>query len=115
MTDEEQQSLLDILGDRHARRILQETMSEPMSADQLSEACDISPQSVYRRTDELTAHGLLETEMEYDADGHHYTTFTADPTQIVIEITEEEIDTTTTRTERMSDRLTEFVNQVRDR
>jgi predicted transcriptional regulator len=112
MTDDHQQTILSVLGDKHARNILQATMSEPMSADQLSEVCDISTQSVYRRTDALTASGLLETELQHDADGHHYKTFSADPTQIVVEITEEDVDTTVTRTEPMADRLAEFVNQV---
>lgn len=114
MTDEEQKPLLKILSDEHARKILQETMKQPMSADELSEACDISPQSVYRRTDPLTAHGLLSTQMEYDADGHHYRTYTADPTQIVVDITEEDVNVAIAQQERMTDRFIEFVNHVRD-
>ncbi|SFS66926.1 ArsR/SmtB family transcription factor [Halostagnicola kamekurae] len=114
MTDEEQNSLLNILSDEHTRNILQETMKEPMSADELSEACDISPQSVYRRTDPLTEHGLLDARMEYDADGHHYRTYTADPTQIVVEITAEDINVAISQQERMTDRFIEFVNHVRN-
>ncbi|MFD1632929.1 ArsR/SmtB family transcription factor (plasmid) [Haloplanus ruber] len=114
MPDEEQQHLLNILSDEHARTILQETMNRPMSADELSDACGISPQSVYRRTETLTKHGLLDTEMEYDTEGHHYRTFTADSTQIVVDITADDVAVTVTQQEPMADRLAEFVDHVRD-
>ncbi len=114
MTDDELSDALKILGDEHTIKILQETMKRPMSADELSDVCNISPQSVYRRTDELTSYGLLDTEMEYDEDGHHFQTFTADPTQIVIGISEENANMTVTKRESMTDRLSEFIHQVRD-
>lgn len=114
MTDEELSDVLTILGDEHAREILQATMKRPMSADELSDACNISPQSVYRRTDELSSYGLLETELEYDEDGHHFRTYTADPTRIVIAISEENTDVTISRRERMADRFSEFIDRVRD-
>lgn len=114
MTDGDLGGLLEILSDEHARMILRETMKRPMSADELSDACDLSPQSVYRRTDQLTSLGLLDTEMQYDSEGHHFRTYTADPTRIVIDVAEDDVDVTVSQRERMADRFTEFVNQVRD-
>ncbi|WP_434531485.1 ArsR/SmtB family transcription factor (plasmid) [Haloarcula sp. NS06] len=114
MTDEELSGILNILSDEHARNILQETMKRPMSADELSEICNISTQTVYRRTDKLSSYGLLDTEMEYDEDGHHFQIYTADPAQIVIGISEEDANVTISKRERMSDRFSEFINQVRD-
>lgn len=115
MTDEELSGLLTLLGDEHSRKILQETMKQPMSADELSDVCGISSQSIYRRTDELSSYDLLDAEKRYDEDGHHFRTYTADPTQIVIGISEESTDVTVSRREKMADRLSEFVTQVRDR
>jgi len=89
-------------------------MNQPMSADELSDVCGISPQSVYRRTDTLTDHGLLDTEMRYDTEGHHFRTYTADPTQIVVDITEDDVAVTISQQAQMTDRFTEFVNHVRD-
>jgi predicted transcriptional regulator len=114
MTDEELSDVLKTLSDEHSRKILQETMKRPMSANELSDVCDISTQSVYRRTDELTSHGLLQMEMEYDEDGHHFRTFSADPTRIVIGISEQHTDVTISKQEQMADRFSEFINQVRD-
>jgi hypothetical protein len=53
-------------------------------------------------------------EMEYDEDGHHFRTFNADPTRIVIGISEQHTDVTISKQERMADRFSEFINQVRD-
>jgi predicted transcriptional regulator len=114
MTTEELSDVLNILSDEQSRKILQETMERPMSAEELSEVCDISPQSVYRRTDELSSYGLLDTELEYDEDGHHFRTYLADPTQIVIDISEEKTDVAISRQKRMADRFSEFVKQVKD-
>jgi predicted transcriptional regulator len=114
MTDQELSDLLNILADDHARQILQETMVQPMSADELSDVCGISPQSVYRRTDELSSYGLVETQTEYDDDGHHFQTYTADQTQIMIDISEEKTELTMSKREKMADRFSEFISQVRD-
>jgi predicted transcriptional regulator len=114
MTDEELSDILKLLSDEHSRKILQETMRQPMSAEELSEVCDISPQSVYRRTDKLSSYDLLDTEMEHDEDGHHFQMYTADPTQIVIGISEENADVTISKREKMADRFSEFINQVRN-
>lgn len=114
MTNEELSDVLKILSDEHSRKILQETMKRPMSADELSDVCNISPQSIYRRTDELSSYGLLDTEMEYDEEGHHFQTYTADPTRIVIGISEENTELSISKQEKMADRFSEFINQVRD-
>jgi predicted transcriptional regulator len=115
MTNEDLSNILEILSDEHSRKILQETMKRPMSAEELSDVCDISPQSVYRRTDKLSSYDLLDAEMEYDEDGHHFQMYTADPTQVVIGISEENTDMTISKRERMADRFSEFIRQVRDK
>ncbi|MXR52972.1 helix-turn-helix domain-containing protein [Halovenus sp. WSH3] len=114
MSNEELRRLLDVLSDRHTVKILQETMDEPKSAKKLSEVCDISPQSVYRRTDELTSLGLMETEKRYDPDGHHFTVFSSSPAKVSVEITEETVNITVTTEETMADRLTDFITRSND-
>jgi len=115
MTDEEKSNILKMLSDEHTREILKQTMKRPMSADELSEECGISPQSIYRRTDKLTSYNLIETRMEVDPDGHHFKTYTASPTQVAVEITEESTEVTVTQREQMSERLSDFIRQVRNR
>ena len=94
--------------------MLQETMKEPKSAERLSEICDISPQSVYRRTDKLTALGLMETEKRYDPDGHHFTVFRSAPTEISVVVSEDGVELAVSKQETMADRFTEFITGAND-
>lgn len=63
--------ILALLDDEYARAILGETSAQPMSATELSDRCDASRSTIYRRIDRLTDCDLLEERMRYDPDGHH--------------------------------------------
>lgn len=64
--------LLDLLDDECARTILTETSVEPMSANTLSERCDVSPSTIYRRLDRLQACSLVDEQLRPQPDGNHY-------------------------------------------
>lgn len=68
-------SLLELLGDELARRILALTSVEALSADELSHRCDISQPTVYRRLKALAAQNLVEQRAAYDDDGNHFKTY----------------------------------------
>lgn len=70
--DCETAELLDLLNDECARTILTETSAEPMSANTLSERCDVSPSTIYRRLDRLQACGLVDEQLRPQPDGNHY-------------------------------------------
>ncbi|MDG5817341.1 winged helix-turn-helix domain-containing protein [Natronococcus sp. A-GB7] len=63
--------VLDLLADPYARRILTAANDEPMTAKALSEACDASLPTIYRRVDTLDEQGLLEETRVVDSDGSH--------------------------------------------
>lgn len=63
--------VLDLLADPYARRILTAANDEPMTAKALSDACDASLPTIYRRVDVLNDHGLLEETRTVDPDGSH--------------------------------------------
>jgi predicted transcriptional regulator len=67
--------LLALLEDEYARAILTATSAKPMSADTLSERCDASVSTIYRRVDRLQEHDLIEEQTEFDPDGHHYSVY----------------------------------------
>lgn len=48
-----------------------------MSAKALSEECDVSLRTVYRRVERLVACTLLEERTQLAADGHHYSVYSA--------------------------------------
>lgn len=70
--DVDESELLSLLEDEYARAILTETSAEPMSANSLSERCDASPTTIYRRIDRLLATGLLDERLHPQPDGNHF-------------------------------------------
>ena len=88
MPDDEEQELLALLDDEYARRILIAASEEPMSVERLTECCDASPPTIYRRIDRLTAQGFLDEYQEFDPDGHHYKTYSTRLERVAIEIAE---------------------------
>ncbi|KYH25568.1 hypothetical protein HAPAU_22420 [Halalkalicoccus paucihalophilus] len=56
-------ALLDTLGNRSARTILTEAATEPITIDDLLDACEVSRTTIYRRVNELIDLGLIEESM----------------------------------------------------
>ncbi|MFC6725266.1 ArsR/SmtB family transcription factor [Halobium palmae] len=104
-----------LLADETAQRILIETTTEPMSADELSDACDVSPQTVYRRLEDLKEHDMITEDVRIDDGGHHYKVYTATVDRVVVELTPEGFTLDLSLRERMTTRFTRFVDEVRDR
>jgi predicted transcriptional regulator len=64
-------SLLDALNDSDARTILEATVERPQSARKISETCDLSLSTAYRKVDALTEAGLLEEHTEVKTTGNN--------------------------------------------
>ncbi|WP_049902904.1 winged helix-turn-helix domain-containing protein [Halococcus agarilyticus] len=58
-----------------AREILVAAHSEPRSAQEFADRCDISLPTVYRRVNTLVDQGLLKENLQVDPDGNHYTVY----------------------------------------
>lgn len=71
------EEVLELLSDEYARSILAATSTEPMSAKALSERCDASLPTVYRRIERLQEHGLIEERVQVDEGGHHREVYSA--------------------------------------
>ncbi|WP_253738237.1 ArsR/SmtB family transcription factor [Halohasta salina] len=67
--------LIDLLDDDHAREISAVIVDEPKTAREIVAQCESSRTTVYRRLSRLQEAGLLSTDLRYDADGHHRTTY----------------------------------------
>jgi predicted transcriptional regulator len=70
--DCDEEEILALLDDEYARAILTATSAEPMSAQTLSERCDASVTTIYRRIDRLKDCDLLEEQLQPQPDGNHY-------------------------------------------
>ena len=99
-----------MLNDEYARAILTETSAEPMSAKTLSERCDASLTTVYRRIDRLKECGLVEEQLQPQPDGNHYKLFVARLDSFEVEFEDGEMQTAVQRAEPAdpADRFTEM-------
>lgn len=102
-----------LLADECAQRILLETMTESLSAETLSERCDVSPQTIYRRLNDLEEHGLVSEQTQVDTAGHHYKVYAATLDRVVVDLTTDGFELQITRHERMADQFTQFIEDMR--
>lgn len=77
MADDEDTDVVDLLSDEYNQRILVYTREEPRSVSTLSELCEADPSTIYRRIDDLEAHGLIDGQYEIDPNGSHYQVYSA--------------------------------------
>ncbi|MFB6151857.1 MAG: ArsR/SmtB family transcription factor [Haloarculaceae archaeon] len=103
-----------LLDDDCAQTILARTLEEPMSAPELTEVCEASRATVYRRLGDLSDRGLVSERTEPDADGHHRTVYVAALDRVVVDLTGDGFEVTVTRRERAADRFTDFVEGLYD-
>ncbi|MFW5918721.1 MAG: helix-turn-helix domain-containing protein [Halanaeroarchaeum sp.] len=80
------QSVLDALDDEDCRRII-EVLTEPMTAKEISQGCDMPLSTTYRKLDLLTEASLLSERTVIQSDGHHTTQY-----EIAFERVEIELD-----------------------
>lgn len=79
---------LALLTADYTRAILEAIRSEPRSARAIAEEVGASRATVYRRLNSLEAVGLVDSELTYDSDGHHRTTFEATLERVTVCLSE---------------------------
>ena len=103
-----------LLEDKYTHAILIYTSSQEMSAPELSDACDASVSTIYRRIERLQKHDLLTERLNLDQDGHHYNTYTARLDRIEIELVDGAFEIEVTyRPEDPADRFTDLFEGLR--
>lgn len=105
--------LFALLDDEYARAILTETSEEPMSAKRLSEACEASLPTIYRRIDRLIACELLVKRTEFHEEGRHYGVYEAKLQRLTVDLTDGEFEVGLETTEDAADRFTRLWEGVR--
>ncbi|SEN96261.1 Helix-turn-helix domain-containing protein [Halorientalis persicus] len=84
--DEDQpdlQDVLDALDDPKCRAIVR-NLDEPMTAEEISEVCDVPLSTTYRKLDLLTEASLLRESMEIRPDGQHASKYEVDFEEVVV-------------------------------
>ncbi|WP_323171238.1 helix-turn-helix domain-containing protein [Natrialba sp. PRR66] len=112
--DSDVREIASLLEDEYAHAILLHTSDQEMSAPELSEACDASVSTIYRRIERLQQYDLLEEQLQLDRDGHHYNTYTARLERIEIELVDGTFELEIThRPENAADRFTDLFEGLR--
>jgi len=108
------QDVLDALDDPKCRVIVR-NLEEPMTAEEIAEACDVPLSTTYRKLDMLTEASLLREGMEIRPDGQHASKYERDFEEVVVAITEDrEFDVGISRVPRTADeRLQDLWSEVR--
>ncbi len=87
---------------------------DPCPRHELSDVCDASVSTIYRRIERLQEHELLAERLELDRDGHHYNTYTARLDRIEIRLTDGAFEIEVTyREENAADRFTDLFEGLR--
>lgn len=100
-----------LLDDEYARSLLSATSHEPMTAPELSDQCDMSVSTVYRRLNALEDCGLVTAEHVPDLDGNHKRRYEAHLDTLVVSLDDGDFDVslrTATRTQEFADAFTDL-------
>lgn len=92
--DSSAEEIFALLDDEYARAILAQTSIEPMSAKKLSDRCDASLPTVYRRAERLVDCGLLAERTELGESGHHYSVYEAELDSLTVDLEEGDLSVT---------------------
>lgn len=110
-TDPEE--VFELLGDEYVRDILTATSVEPLSAKQLSDRCDMSVSTVYRRAEALIEEGLLVERTHIDQDGHHHSEYEAAVDHLDVDLAADGFSVALRRKEDAVDRFTRVWEDIR--
>lgn len=105
--------VLSLLGDEHVRAILSATSEQPMSVKSLTDHCDASLPTLYRRIERLLECEMLVERVEVAADGNHFRTYEARVEHVSVDIVDGEIDVECSTDEDAVDRFTRFWKRAR--
>ena len=108
MDDRSIEEILNTIGDEHARRVLAAISREPKSAKELSEECDLSLPTVYRRIEILEEHDLVTDETLVADDGNHYKVYESNFDSTVISLEDDEYKVRIYREENLPDRFSQL-------
>lgn len=101
-------TVFDLFGDTLARQVLVLASEDPISATELADQLDVSPPTVYRRTDELLDHDFLAEYRRVDESGNHYRVFETTLERVDFEIADGGYNVDIRMRQTLSDRFEAF-------
>ncbi len=106
--------IFQILADDYARKILLAADRDgPKTAKTLSEECDASLTTIYRRVSTLQEHGLIEERRSVDSDGSHRSEFQTALEELHVDITDGQLSLTMETRDELADNFTALWSGLR--
>ncbi|ELZ00208.1 MULTISPECIES: winged helix-turn-helix domain-containing protein [Natrialbaceae] len=106
--------IFQILADEYARKILLAADRDgPKTAKTLSEECDASLTTIYRRVSTLQEHGLIEERRTVDSDGSHRSEFQTALEELHVDITDGQLSLTMETRDELADNFTALWSGLR--
>ncbi|SDJ62042.1 Helix-turn-helix domain-containing protein [Halovenus aranensis] len=90
------EAMLGALEDEDCRAILEATADESLTANELSEACDLPLSTAYRKLELLTETGLLDEQLRISRNGKHTSEYARSVEDVHVSI-ENDIELSITR------------------
>ncbi len=106
-------AIFQILADEYARKILLAADSGPKTAKTLSEECDASLTTIYRRVSTLQHHDLVEERRTVDSDGSHRSEFQTALDELHVDITDGQLSLTVETRDELADNFTALWSDLR--
>jgi predicted transcriptional regulator len=85
-TEGEITELLAVLDDEDCRAVLEATGSEPLSAKEIAQCCDLASSTAYRKIDRLVDAGLLTEGIRISGTGKHASEYSRSVDRIELSI-----------------------------
>ncbi|GAB7020818.1 helix-turn-helix domain-containing protein [Halostagnicola sp. A-GB9-2] len=104
--------IFQILADEYARKILL-AADRPKTAKTLSEECDASLTTIYRRVSTLQEHDLVEEHHTVDSDGSHRSEFETSLEELHVEISDGQLSLTIETRDELADNFTSLWSDLR--
>lgn len=88
--EDEVKLFLDALSDADCRRILDVMSADALTANEISEACDMPLSTTYRKVDTLADTGLVEEKIRFNQSGRYISEYSRSIDKIDISISDGE-------------------------
>ncbi|WP_265109892.1 ArsR/SmtB family transcription factor [Halosolutus halophilus] len=105
--------VFQVLADDYARRILVAADRGPMTAKALSEACNASLATVYRRVSTLKEYDLVEERTSIGPDGSHRSEFETALEGLHVDLSDGELTLAMETRDELADNFTSLWDDIR--
>lgn len=107
-------ALFDVLADDYARQILVAADGAPKTAKALSDACDASLSTVYRRLSMLGEYGLVDERTTIGPDGAHRREYETALEGLSVKLVEGELRVALETRDELADSFTDLWTDLRE-